>query len=103
MVFARTILAALIAISLATVRVEGTALSVAPVQMSTIDQADMPCCPPSHDSKNTVACVFKCLNFVAAILPPTATLSHIANRLPRSFGDTTLHGYVSRPTHPPPI
>jgi hypothetical protein len=71
--------------------------------MSMGDQVDMPCCPPADEGKASVACVFKCLNFVATVFPPATILSHVANQLPSSFGDATLHGHVSRPIHPPPI
>jgi hypothetical protein len=104
MAFARTILAALIAISVAMVPATGGAvISAKPVEMAMADQADMPCCPPPDDGKASVACAFKCLNFVAASFPAALVLSHTADRLPQSFADVTLHGYVSPPTHPPPI
>ena len=103
MAFARTILAALIAISVALVPATGgAAISTKPVEMSMADQADMPCCPPD-DCKGSIACALKCFNFVAAMFPAAVALSHIVDGLPPSFADDTLYGYVSPPTHPPPI
>src|SRR5262249_5134843 len=104
MAAARTILAALIAASVATAPASGgPTVSAAPLDMSRADQTDMPCCPPPDEDKASVACAFKCLNFVAATLPITITLLDDADGPPSSFADTILHGHVSRPIHPPPI
>lgn len=104
MVFARMILAALIATSLTLVPIGGTAVSdsTAPVEMSMADQADMPCCPPADQGKGSIAYVFKC-SCATAILPATIAISHIPNGSPSFFVHATLHGHVSRPAHPPPI
>jgi hypothetical protein len=103
MAFARTILAALIAISVAMVPTTGgAAISAKPVEMSMADQADMQCCPPD-DCKGSIACAFKCFNFVAAMFPAANPLPHIVDGPPQSFADSTLHGHISPPTHPPPI
>lgn len=103
MSFARTILATLIAISVAMVPATGgAAISTKPVEMSMADQADTPCCPPD-DCKGSIACALKCFNFVATIFPATTLLPHGADGPPQSFAGGTLHGYVSPPTHPPPI
>src|SRR6476661_4610071 len=103
MSFARTILATLIAISVAMVPATGgAAISTKPVEMSMADQADMPCCPPD-DCKGSIACALKCFNFVATIFPATTPLPHGADGPPQSFAGGKLHGYVSPPTHPPPI
>ena len=103
MSFARTILATLIAISVAMVPATGgAAISTKPVEMSMADQADMPCCPPD-DCKGSIACALKCFNFVATIFPATTLLPHGADGPPQSFAGGTLHGYVSPPTYPPPI
>jgi hypothetical protein len=104
MAFARAILAALIAISVATVPASGGAvMSAKPVEMSMVDQADMPCCPPADEGKVSVSCAFKCLNFVAAMFPAAIPLSHIIDGPPQSLSDGTLYGHVTPPTHPPPI
>ena len=81
----------------------GATISTKPVEMSMAGHADMPCCPPSDDGKGAVACAFKCLNFVAAIFPPTFSLSVVSAGLPPSVAEATLHGRVIAPTHPPPI
>jgi hypothetical protein len=99
----RTILAVLIAVSVASVPANsGAAISIKPAEMAMVDQADMPCCPPD-DCKGSIACALKCFNFVAAMFPVATPLLHIVGGLPQSFADGTLRGYVSPPTHPPPI
>lgn len=99
----RTILAVVIAISVAMVPAAGgVAIPTKPVEMSMADQADMPCCA-SDDCKGSIACAFKCFNFVAATFPATIPLSHIVDGPPAFFADGTLHGHVSPPAHPPPI
>jgi len=104
MTFVRTILAALIAISVAMVpATSGAAISTKPVEMSMANQADMPCCPAPDDDKSSVACAFKCLSFVAAMFPAPVALSLIADAPLPSFWVGALHGHVSPPTHPPPI
>src|SRR5512132_1780337 len=103
MLTVRTTLVALIAISVAIVPATGgAAISIKPVEMSMADQGDTPCCPPD-DCKGSIACAFKCFNFVAAIFPAANSLPYIVDGPPQSFTDGTLHGYVSPPTHPPPI
>jgi len=104
MAIARTIFAALIAISVAMIPVNGGAtIFTKPVEMSMADQMDMPCRPPSDRDKGAVACAFKCLSFVAAMFPPSVNLSDVDVGLPPSFTDGTLDGHVVPPTHPPPI
>jgi hypothetical protein len=104
MAFARAILAALIAISVATAPATGgAAMSIKPAEMSMADQADMLCCPPPDDGKVSVACAVKCLNFVAAMFPAANPLPDTVDGPPQSFAEGTLDGYVSPPTHPPPI
>ena len=101
MAFARTIFAALIAISLVIVPAyAGAAISTKPVEMSMSDQTDMPCCPPPDDGKGSIACAAKCLIFVATT---PVVLSHFSDGPPPSFQDGALHGFVSPPSHPPPI
>jgi len=104
MTFVRTILAALIAISVAMVpATSGAAISTKPVEMSMANQADMPCCPEPDDDKSSVACTFKCLSFVATMFPAPLALSLIADAPPPSLWVGALHGHVSPPAHPPPI
>jgi hypothetical protein len=103
MYFARVILAALIAVSVATVPTTGSAgISVAPTAMSMANQTDMPCCP-SPDDRKDIACAFKCLNFVAALFPVPVGIEQVTDALPSLLGDVTLQGHVTPPTHPPPI
>jgi len=104
MTFVRTILAALIAISVAMVpATSGAAISTKPAEMSMGNQADMPCCPAPDDSKGSVACAFKCLSFVAAMFPAPVVLSPVVEVSPQSLRLGALHGHVSPPAHPPPI
>jgi hypothetical protein len=104
MVMLRTILAVLIATSVSLVPATGGAtISVKPVEMTMADQADMPCCPPPVDCKGSIACAFKCFNFVAMAFPIPIELSHITDVPRPSFVEDTLHGHISSPTHPPPI
>ena len=103
MLTVRTILVALIAISVAMVPAAGgAAISIKPVEMSMADQADTPCCP-SDDCKGSIACALKCFSFVATMFPATIPVRDVADEPLQSFADGTLHGYVSPPTHPPPI
>jgi hypothetical protein len=106
----RTILAALVAISVAVVPIAGEAAitTMQPVVMSMPDSADMPCCPYCNEqdhSKSSGACSFKCLNFVG-IVPPAKALTqpYLVDATPPLFVTDALHGYVtSPPTHPPPV
>jgi hypothetical protein len=100
----RTILAALIAVSVVMVPASaGAAISITPVEMSMADQADMPCCAPD-DCKGSIACALKCFNFVAAMFPAALSLSHFVDGAPPAIVDDTLRGHVrSPPTHPPPV
>lgn len=96
----RVILAALISISVSMVPAVGG--GVKPVEMSMADHADMPCCAPD-DCKGSVACAFKCFNFVAATFPAMVSLAYKVEAAPPSFVGGTLHEHVrSPPTHPPP-
>ena len=104
MYLARTILAVLIAISVATVPTTGgVAISAASTEMSMTNQADMPCCPSPPDEGKGTACAFKCLNFVAALFPAPVSLAHITDGFPSLLADVTLQGHVIPPAHPPPI
>jgi hypothetical protein len=105
MLVARTILAVLIAISIAVVPATGGMVrSAKPVEMSMANLADMPCCPAPGDSKGSLACGFNCcLNFVVAMFPPTIVLAHIADGVTATPVDAELRGHVSPPAHPPPI
>lgn len=109
MVAVRTILTALIAISIVILPATGeAAVSTSPVEISMSDNADMPCCPCCNDqdlSKMPVACALKCISFVGVILPATAVIHLCLVDVTRaSFANGALHEYSSSPpTHPPPI
>src|SRR5262245_19379843 len=104
MLTARTILAFVVAISVAVVSATGGAgISTKPLEIAMAHPAHMPCCPAPDDSKGSVACAFKCLSFVAAMFPAPVVLSPIVEVPPPSLGVGALHGYVSPPAHPPPI
>jgi hypothetical protein len=103
MAFARTILAALVAISLAMVPVTAApVVSTKSTDTLMADNADMPCCPP-NDSNGSVVCAFKCLNFVVAMLPLAVVPPYSADGPPADPADDALHEHVSAPAHPPPI
>jgi hypothetical protein len=80
----------------------GAAISIKPVEMSMADQSDMPCCPPD-DCKGSISCAFKCFNFVALMFPVVNPLAYVVDQPPQIFVGGTLDGFVSPPTHPPPI
>jgi hypothetical protein len=105
----RIIFAAIIAVSVAAVPVTGgAAVFTKPLEMSMPRSADMPCCPGCNDqdnSKSTVACALKCINFVGAVLPAMVfPHPYLVDAAPLSFVNHALHGHVrSPPTHPPPL
>jgi hypothetical protein len=108
MLIVRTVLAALIAISVAMVPATGgAAISTKSVEMSMPDNADMPCCPCCNDqdsSKSSIACALKCVNFVGAVFPAMVVAQpYLVDAAPPSFVNDALRGHASRPpTHPPP-
>ena len=104
MALVRTVLAVVIALGVATVPANsGPVVSTSTAAMSMADEADMPCCPPSDEHKDSTACAFKCLTFVAAMFPTVVGLAHIIGGVPPSLADVTLQGHKIPPTHPPPI
>lgn len=99
----RTILAALIAISVALVPAKGEAVvSAKPIEMSMPNSADMPCCA-TDDCKGSIACALKCFNIVGAMFPFAVVFLRVVDWSPPSFANGILHGHVSPPIHPPPI
>ena len=102
----RRILVAVIAVSVAVLSASSeTIVSPSPVEMTMIDQADMPCCPYCNtqgDFKAT-ACVLKCVAPASAILPATiVSLLFLDEGRQFSSVEDTLHGLVrAPPTHPP--
>jgi hypothetical protein len=109
MLLVRTILAALIAISVAVVPVAvEAAVTTTPAKMSMSVDADMPCCPCCNEqdtSKTSATCAFKCINLVGAVCPAMIVIRlHLIEAVPPSFVNDTLRGHVSSPpTHPPPV
>ena len=101
-------MAALVAISVAVMPIAGeVAVSVKPIEMSMPNNADMPCCPCCDDqdnSKSSVACALKCLNFIGAIFPAmVVTQPHLVDAAPFTFVNAALRGRKTiPPTHPPP-
>src|SRR4029077_7908754 len=75
MLFARMILVALIAASLALAPIGGTAVSSSTTSVETlmVDHADMPYCPPADHCKGSIGCVLKCI-CAAVILPATIVI-----------------------------
>jgi len=102
MVAVRTILAGLIAISVAMVPATGgAAVSTNPVEMSMANHADMPCCAPD-DCKGSVACALKCFNFVGTVFPCVIIPPQIDDAAAPFFVSDALHTHISSPpTHPP--
>lgn len=106
MALVRTILAALIAISLAVLPATGQAI-VAPSadQTTMVDQADMPCCPCCNtqaDLKLTM-CTLKCIGVVGAVFPATTIAPlYWLDGVPLQLVDDPLHEFLrAPPTHPP--
>jgi hypothetical protein len=107
MALIRTILVAVIAISVAVLPATAeTIVSASPAEVTMSDQADMPCCPScnTQDDLKTTACVLKCVALAGAILPAMIiALPFVGDGSPRSRVDNTLHGLLrAPPTHPPP-
>ena len=108
MAMVRTILAALIAISVALSPAIGEAsMSPSSGQMVTADQADMSCCPccNTHDHSQSITCALKCVTLAGAVLPAmNVAQPYLVDGLPVPFVDDTSHGVVRKPpTHPPPV
>lgn len=102
----RTILAVLIAISVAMLLATGgAAVLTKPVDMSMAGHAqDVPCCP-SDDCKGSTACALKCFNFIGIVPPDVAvSLPYFVDAALPSIVDSALRGHVSKPpTRPPPV
>jgi hypothetical protein len=109
MALLRAFLAALIALSVAMLPVEGPAAAatqVAEMAMSA-DGAD-PCCPCCHDhnndqSKSLVTCAIKCGSAAATVFPAMLPLRHDTSWQRFSLASGNLSELLrSPPTHPPP-
>lgn len=107
MALIRTILAALIAISVALPPAVGhVALAASPAAVTTIDQADMPCCPccDKQDGFKSTECILKCVALAATVVPAARTAQPDLERgVLLALVHNTLHGLArTPPTHPPP-
>jgi hypothetical protein len=108
MILIRTIVAALVAISVAMLPATGEAIvSQSASQAVMADQSDMPCCPCCNtqgDVKLTW-CALTCMTFVGAVFPTIATVPfYLDDGAPVPFVDDPLHEFVTAPpTHPPPL
>jgi hypothetical protein len=103
--FARAILAALIAISIAFLPATGSASAASkPVEASSSDSADMPCCPSCDTQADYKSCALKCAALSGAVLPAmTIVPPYIGEGSLSALAENVLHTHVITPTHPPPI
>lgn len=107
MALVRTILAALIAISVALSPAIGeVVMSPSPGEVMVADQPDMSCCPccDTQDHFKSTACVLKCMMLAGAVLPAMSVAQpYLVDGLPVPLADDRSQGVVSKPpTHPPP-
>jgi hypothetical protein len=108
MAIIRTILAALLAISIALSPAIGEAvMSPSSGEAMTVDQADMSCCPccKTQGHSQSATCALKCITLAGAVLPAmNVAQPYLVDGLPLSFVDETSHGVVRKPpTHPPRV
>jgi len=108
MAMIRTILAALLAISVALSPAIGQAsMSPSSSEAMTADQADMSCCPccKTQDHSQSITCALKCVTLAGAVLPAmTVAQMYLVDGLPLPLVDDTSHGVKRKPpTHPPPV
>jgi hypothetical protein len=108
MVIIRTIVAALIAISVALLPAPGMAILPTPPDQSVmVDHADMPCCPYCDTENDRGSnCALTCMSVAAFVAAVTAIalLPYIADRSPPSFATEPLREFLKAPpTHPPQV
>lgn len=106
MAFIRTILAALIAASIAVLPAAGEGMaSPSATQAMMVDQAGTPCCPccNTQDDFKLPSCVLKCITLVGAVFPTMAvTPTYSANGAPLHLADVPFREFLrAPPTHPP--
>jgi len=106
MIFVRTVLAALIAISVALLPATGAAIVLpSDVHASMIDQPDMPCCPCCNagDDAKLTACALQCISFVGVVVPSTTVMPlYSIDGNPARFAEHPLDEFSQAPpTHPP--
>jgi hypothetical protein len=101
----RTVLAALIIVSIALLPAAGSAtVPSSAVEMS--GSTDMPCCPCCDTPDNTIsaACVAKCIGFFGVLVPPAIPLSFFLRNAGLPAEGVALHARsIQPPTHPPPV
>jgi hypothetical protein len=107
MALIRTIVVALIAISVAVLPAIGLPIiSPSPVEVTMADHADMPCCPHNtQDHFKSTTCILKCVALAGVVLPATGIARPcLAGGSPLISVDDTLHEFLrSPPTRPPPV
>jgi hypothetical protein len=108
MLLFRSIIAALIAVSVAMSPAIGEPVMLPPADaVMTSDQADMPCCPccDQQDNFKTTACVQKCMTLTGAVIaPPSAAAPALRDgRLLPLVHDSSRGVARKPPTHPPPV
>jgi hypothetical protein len=106
MTFVRTVVAALIAISVAVLPATGAAIVVpSDLQASMIERPDMPCCPCCNAQNNSelAACALKCISLVGVFVSSTAVMPFFSiDGVPARFAEHPLHAFTRPPpTHPP--
>lgn len=107
MALIRTILAALIAISVAVLPATGEAIALpSGDHLAMANQADMPCCPCCNNSQadlKLTACALKCISIAGAVFPATTIAPlYLLDDVPLQLVDDALHEFLKAPpTHPP--
>ena len=105
MALVRTILAALIAISVALSPAIGEGVML-PSPGEVTNQADMPCCQccDTQDHSKPTACVLKCITLSVAILPAQSVARpSLVDGRPMPLVQDTSDGVARKPpTRPPP-
>jgi hypothetical protein len=108
MVFVRTVLVALIAVSVAALpAAPAVMMSRVAAEMPMTDRAGTPCCPDQRDQNlaKATACVLKCASLAAVMLPaPTIAAPGVRAAVPLTVVHEALRGLLrAPPTHPPPV
>jgi hypothetical protein len=106
MLLVRSVVAALIAVSVAMSPAVGeTVMLPSAAEVTTSDQADMPCCPCCDKQGNfKSACVQKCMTLIGAVLvAPSAAQPSLRDGRLMAFASDSSRGVARKPpTHPPP-
>jgi hypothetical protein len=107
MVLIRSVVAALIAVSVAEAPAIGEPVMLpAAAEAMTSDQADMPCCQccDTQDNFKSTACVQKCMALTGAVIvASSAAQPSLRDGRPMVFASDSSRGVARKPpTHPPP-